>query len=70
MEKACEVITMHDGALPNSPFDKHNRHMRETIIDQARRISTTVRLLSAALFVAQCEEVQRETQEFVSAWKE
>ena len=36
MEKAWEIITIHDGALQNSLFDKHNRHMRERIIDQAR----------------------------------
>ena len=36
MEKAWEIITIHDGALQNSPFDKHNRHMRERIIDQTR----------------------------------
>ena len=29
------ILKVHDGAVPNSPFHKHNRHMREITIDQA-----------------------------------
>ena len=36
MDKAWEIIAVHDGAVPNLPFDEHSRNMRERIMDQAQ----------------------------------
>ena len=37
MEKAWNVIKVNDGTASNLPFNKHDRNMREKMIDHARR---------------------------------
>ena len=37
MEKAWNIITSNDVSVPKVPFNKHDREIRETIIDHARR---------------------------------
>ena len=37
MEKAWNIITSNDVSVPRVPFNKHDREIRETIINHARR---------------------------------
>ena len=37
MEKAWNILTSKDVSVPKVPFKKHDREIRETIIDHARR---------------------------------
>ena len=60
MEKAWNVIKDYDRTTPALQFNKHNRNMREQMIDHARRYLPPCNYKSSARHFALCEATQYE----------